>query len=89
MRESWNLKKNLSSKVSNDYIDQIYQYALSNGAAAGKILGAGGGGFMMLLSKSLEEKKRLISKLSRLKLVNFKFENSGCKLLKKILIPKL
>jgi D-glycero-alpha-D-manno-heptose-7-phosphate kinase len=83
MRESWNLKKNLSSKVSNSYIDQIYQYALSNGAVAGKILGAGGGGFMMLLSKSLEEKKRLISKLSKLKLVNFKFENSGCKLLKK------
>ena len=83
MKESWNLKKNLSLKVSNDYIDKIYQYALSNGATAGKILGAGGGGFMMLLTKSQDEKNRLISKLSKLKLVNFKFENSGCMLLNK------
>ena len=33
--------------VSNNQIEEIYDTAISNGALAGKVSGAGGGGFMM------------------------------------------
>jgi D-glycero-alpha-D-manno-heptose-7-phosphate kinase len=46
--EAWQLKKRVSSKISNPYIDQLYDLAKSNGALGGKITGAGGGGFLML-----------------------------------------
>jgi len=42
----WKFKKNLAEGVSNDFIDEIYETAMKNGATGGKISGAGGGGFM-------------------------------------------
>ena len=51
MNISWELKKKLSSKVSNNFINETYNSGLRNGAVAGKILGAGGGGFIMFLTK--------------------------------------
>src|SRR3989339_674493 len=47
MRSGWENKKRLSSAVSNSHIDDIYDLAISAGALAGKVSGAGGGGFMM------------------------------------------
>lgn len=47
LHESWQLKKSLSDKVSNPYIDTIYKTATKSGALGGKILGAGGGGFIL------------------------------------------
>ncbi|MDR2682727.1 MAG: dehydrogenase [Dysgonamonadaceae bacterium] len=43
---SWVNKKKMAQHISNDFIDRIYETALSNGALGGKISGAGGGGFM-------------------------------------------
>jgi D-glycero-alpha-D-manno-heptose-7-phosphate kinase len=43
---TWQLKKSLSSKVSNTNIDDMYSRAIDAGAIGGKLLGAGGGGFM-------------------------------------------
>ena len=48
LHEAWMLKRQLSDKVTNERIDEIYQVARQNGAIGGKILGAGGGGFMLL-----------------------------------------
>ena len=48
MNEGWQLKRTLSSKISNDGIDALYQKALDNGAIGGKLCGAGGGGFLLL-----------------------------------------
>ena len=50
LREGWESKKKTSSSISNSKIEQIYQYALQNGAKAAKISGAGGGGFMMIIT---------------------------------------
>jgi D-glycero-alpha-D-manno-heptose-7-phosphate kinase len=47
LRESWENKKRLSNVVSNPHLDKIYDAAMSAGAKAGKISGAGGGGFFM------------------------------------------
>ncbi len=44
----WQQKKRLSNKISSDAIDHWYRLAQENGAAGGKITGAGGGGFMLL-----------------------------------------
>jgi D-glycero-alpha-D-manno-heptose-7-phosphate kinase len=48
LHEGWEIKKRLSSKISNLHIDQMYESALRNGALGGKITGAGGGGFLLL-----------------------------------------
>ena len=47
MDEYWWFKKKLSSKVSNNTIDNIFKVAKKNKALSGKVLGAGGGGFVL------------------------------------------
>jgi D-glycero-alpha-D-manno-heptose-7-phosphate kinase len=48
LHETWQLKKQLASKISNNSFNDIYSAARSAGAIGGKITGAGGGGFMLL-----------------------------------------
>jgi D-glycero-alpha-D-manno-heptose-7-phosphate kinase len=48
LHEGWEIKKRLSSKISNASINEMYESALRNGALGGKITGAGGGGFLLL-----------------------------------------
>jgi D-glycero-alpha-D-manno-heptose-7-phosphate kinase len=83
LNETWKIKKKLSSSVSNERINDIYEFALKNGANAGKILGAGGGGFMLFFSKNIEEKVRLIKSFKKLTNVNFNFEDTGTKIIYK------
>ena len=47
LKESWEIKKSLSSGIANPLIDGIYDKAINAGADGGKLLGAGGGGFML------------------------------------------
>lgn len=46
LNTSWTNKKKMARHISNEFIDQIYETAIANGALGGKISGAGGGGFM-------------------------------------------
>jgi D-glycero-alpha-D-manno-heptose-7-phosphate kinase len=48
LHESWQLKRQLASKVSNSGLDEMYEVAREAGATGGKITGAGGGGFLLL-----------------------------------------
>jgi D-glycero-alpha-D-manno-heptose-7-phosphate kinase len=73
---AWKYKRSLSDQVSTPQIDQIYDAAKHAGAIGGKILGAGGGGFMLLFAKP-ENHERIRERLKDLVHVNFKFEESG------------
>jgi D-glycero-alpha-D-manno-heptose-7-phosphate kinase len=48
LHEGWEIKKRVSSKISNARINELYECGLRNGALGGKITGAGGGGFLLL-----------------------------------------
>lgn len=67
LNQSWEAKKQTASGISNERIDRIYAQALSAGAVAGKISGAGGGGFLMLMTRP-ERRPQLAKKLSELDL---------------------
>ena len=81
MRNQWALKKNLSNKVTNTKINQLYDFGLKSGAIGGKILGAGGGGFFIFLSKNKKEKNKLINKINKIKVIDFKLDNEGTKVI--------
>ena len=49
LHDAWQMKRRVSSGISNDAIDAAYDAARSAGALGGKITGAGGGGFLLLL----------------------------------------
>ncbi len=83
LNESWKLKKNFSSKVTNSKINNLFETCLSNGAIAGKILGAGGGGFCLFLSKNNNDKNKLIRNIKKNVFMNIKFENTGSKIIYK------
>lgn len=72
----WQYKRQLSDRVTNPEIDQIYESALSAGATGGKLLGAGGGGFLLLFARP-EVQPQVRARLSKLIHVPFKFETSG------------
>jgi len=48
LNRSW-LAKKRTNKVTNSWIDKVYETAIEAGAAAGKLCGSGGGGFMVFL----------------------------------------
>ncbi len=76
LHDTWRLKRELSEKVSNSAIDEIYEAGLSNGALGGKILGAGGGGFV-LFYVPLKKQEQVRQALRGLLEVDFRFENNG------------
>ncbi len=76
LHETWMLKRELASNVSNDKIDEIYKTARTAGAVGGKLLGAGGGGFILLFVEP-EKQPTVRRSLSRLVEVDFKIERSG------------
>lgn len=49
LHRGWLAKKKTAAEVTNLNLDKIYNAAMSSGAKAGKISGAGGGGFFMFV----------------------------------------
>lgn len=47
LNNAWEIKRGLSSRISNDWLDTMYGRALLNGVVGGKLLGAGGGGYFL------------------------------------------
>lgn len=80
LNETWHVKKQLSSKISNGLIDDIYEKALSSGAIGGKLLGAGGGGFMLFYVPP-EKQAGVKQSLKDYLHVPFKFDFEGSKVI--------
>src|SRR5258708_5055988 len=78
--EAWSSKRSLSVKVSNSFVDEIYNTAKQAGASGGKLLGAGGGGFILLFA-SPDHLDAIRSALTNLIYVPFKFEFSGSQII--------
>jgi D-glycero-alpha-D-manno-heptose-7-phosphate kinase len=76
LHESWALKRRLTDRVSNAFIDGAYDTAIRAGAVGGKLLGAGAGGFMLLFVRP-EERAAVREALGHLISVPVRFEGSG------------
>ena len=79
LHEAWELKCQLSEKISNDRLDKIYHDALDHGAIGGKLLGAGGGGFLLLYMKK-KNRIKFLNKNKNIIHIPFKFSNKGSEL---------
>jgi D-glycero-alpha-D-manno-heptose-7-phosphate kinase len=51
LHETWMLKKQLSSRISNSVVERIYDTSRKAGAIGGKLLGAGAGGFLLIFAQ--------------------------------------
>lgn len=78
VRRSWEAKRKMSRMISNSEIEAVADAAISAGAHAVKVAGAGGGGFMMIFldpAARLEVKDALRSFTGSCH--NFQFTQSG------------
>ncbi len=57
LNETWKIKRSLSSKISNERLDEIYSKAIDNGVVGGKLLGAGGGGYFLFYTNPFDRHK--------------------------------
>ncbi|MDB5059716.1 MAG: putative kinase related to galactokinase and mevalonate kinase [Chloroflexi bacterium] len=80
LHRAWQTKRNLSAQVSNAYIEEIYQEAMSAGALGGKVIGAGGGGFMLFFVHP-SNRPSVRRRLRKLIHVPFKFESLGSQII--------
>jgi D-glycero-alpha-D-manno-heptose-7-phosphate kinase len=80
LHEAWHTKRSLSSKVSNESVEEVYEQAIAAGAIGGKLLGAGGGGFMLLFVPPSRQ-TAVRETLSKLIHVPFRFESSGSQII--------
>lgn len=76
LHDGWELKKRLSSQISNSAIDESYEKALAAGALGGKLCGAGSGGFLALLVPP-EKKGTVREALKHFKETPCAFEREG------------
>lgn len=80
LHEGWMKKKSLSTAISNNFIDDIYEKATKAGAIGGKLLGAGGGGFLIFYVPG-EKQANVREALADLNEVAFRFENDGTRII--------
>lgn len=78
--ESWQLKKQLASQISNTAIEDFYRAARQAGATGGKITGAGGGGFLLLYCPH-EYQDAVREALKGLRELPFRLEPDGTKVI--------
>ena len=76
LNDTWKLKKELSNKITNSEINDIYDVAIAKGALGGKLLGAGGGGFILLYVEP-ERQAAIKEAFKNLVHVPFKFTLTG------------
>ena len=87
---TWKLKRGITSQISTDSIDGLYNTAIKAGAIGGKLLGAGGGGFLLFYVEQ-DKQPSVKQALEKLLYVPFEFENAGTQVIHytpELYIPK-
>lgn len=82
MGKAWDLKRSLSSMITNPTIDNYYQLGVKNGALGGKISGAGGSGFLTFFCEPKHQDK-VRAALKGLREMNLGLDEDGTKLVYK------
>lgn len=77
---TWKLKIGITTRISTNSLDEIYEKAMSAGALGGKLLGAGGGGFFVFYVEP-EKRKSVMQALDKLLYIPFRFEDSGTRVI--------
>lgn len=80
LHEAWELKRSLSSKISNTWLNDLYNKARTAGAIGGKLLGAGGGGFLLLFVEPVHQ-EQVRAALPGMSEVSFRFESQGSQII--------
>jgi len=72
----WKIKKQMTSLITNEYIDNIYKTALEAGAEGGRLIGAGAGGSFIFWC---DDKKKVLQSLIPLggREIKFRFERKN------------
>jgi len=80
LTDSWKLKTNLASSITNAKLDSWFNLALQAGAYGGKLCGAGGGGFFLFI---IDPKKQMAVRnaLKDLQEIPIDFESQGSTIL--------
>jgi len=78
LHESWLIKRQLSSGITDTEIDDIYRAARDAGATGGKLAGAGGGGFLLLFCPP-SHRSPVRRALKGLREMPFRLERDGSK----------
>ena len=78
LNQAWEDKKLMASSITNPMIQEVMDVAISAGAKAGKVSGAGGGGFIMFVMDPTD-RHSIIEALSHLggRVVPFQFTSGG------------
>ena len=80
MRLNWEAQKMLAPATSTKKMDEMYAFALDNGALGGKICGAGGGGAFIFYTENPEElKQKMKARFVECFEINFEFEYQDIK----------
>ena len=80
LRIYWEVKKQLSDKITNPKIDSMYQLAKNAGVIGGKIIGAGGGGFLLVMFPA-NKRAKVREALKDYKELPFRFSNAGSRVI--------
>ncbi len=79
MNSGWELKRSITSEISNLEIDEYYQRAISAGALGGKLLGAGSGGFLLFYVEP-QNQPRVIKSLKELYHMQVGLDDGGSRI---------
>ena len=88
--EYWKLKKQLSSKISLNFVDEIYEEVIQKyNVLGGKIIGAGGGGFLMLYVNKNHDKLETFMKNLKMWRLPYSVDYTGSRVLGNYLENKI
>jgi D-glycero-alpha-D-manno-heptose-7-phosphate kinase len=81
LHDHWEKKRRLTSNMTDEKLDDIYESARRAGAIGGKLMGAGGGGFFMFYVRPAERRRFVEAmKAKGLRILRFRFDDAGARI---------